>query len=177
MLIVFSGLPGTGKTTLASAVAAATDVVYLRIDTIEQAIRGSAVLAQGVGCSGYEVANELALSNLLLGNRVLVDCVNPVAESRQAWAQVAARAGVALVDIYVVCSDPREHQRRVETRQGDIPGLVPPTWQSVLEHEYEAWGAAPFTLDTALLSVTHAVDMIVARTALPRRAGQSRLPG
>ena len=48
MLIVFSGLPGTGKTTLAKDLAATTGAVYLRIDTIEQAIRNSGALAQDV---------------------------------------------------------------------------------------------------------------------------------
>ena len=75
MLIVFSGLPGTGKSTLAKDLAATTGAVYLRIDTIEQAIRNSGALAQDVGRSGYVVANELALSNLLLGRTVIADCV------------------------------------------------------------------------------------------------------
>ncbi len=39
MLIVFSGLPGTGKTTIAQAVVRRCGAVYLRIDTIEQALR------------------------------------------------------------------------------------------------------------------------------------------
>ena len=64
MLIVFSGLPGTGKTTLARDLASRAGAVYLRVDTIEQAIRNAGVLAKGVGTSGYKVANELALSNL-----------------------------------------------------------------------------------------------------------------
>ncbi|WP_230851520.1 AAA family ATPase, partial [Pseudomonas savastanoi] len=67
MLIVFSGLPGTGKTTIAKDLAATTGAVYLRIDAIEQAIRSSGALAQDVGRSGYMVANELALSNLCIG--------------------------------------------------------------------------------------------------------------
>ncbi|QKZ04415.1 AAA family ATPase [Pseudomonas eucalypticola] len=160
MLIVFSGLPGTGKTTLATSFAAATGAVYLRIDTIEQAIRSAGVLAQGVGRSGYQVANALALSNLQLGRQVVVDGVNPVLESREAWRQVAAQAGVDLLNIQVVCSNRREHQRRVETRVGDIPGLTPPTWQSVLAHEYEAWDEATFCLDTAQLTPEQAVTMI-----------------
>ncbi|MDY7532855.1 AAA family ATPase [Pseudomonas sp. Bout1] len=165
MLIVFSGLPGTGKTTIAKALAGQSGAVYLRIDTIEQAIRDAGVLAQGVGSSGYQVANALALSNLLLGHTVVVDCVNPVAESRQAWSDTALRAGKPLVNIRVVCSDPHEHQRRVESRTSDIPGLTPPAWQSVLAHEYEPWHDAPFTVDTAQLPPNEALALITRRLA------------
>ena len=163
VLIVFSGLPGTGKTTIANALAATTGAVYLRIDSIEQAIRSSGALAQDVGCSGYKVANELALSNLRLGLTVIVDCVNPVIESRMAWSETASKAGVRLVNIQVICSDKDEHRRRVETRVVDIPGLTPPTWQSVLDHEYEAWDDASFCIDTALASPVQAVSMITSR--------------
>ncbi|WP_269084919.1 AAA family ATPase [Pseudomonas sp. Leaf127] len=163
MLIVFSGLPGTGKTTLARRLAMATEAVYLRIDTIEQAIRTAAVLAHDVGTSGYDVANALALSNLQLGRQVIVDGVNPVRESRQAWHTTAQAAGVALVNIQVVCSDAAEHRRRVETRKADIAGLTPPDWASVLRHEYEPWEEMPFTLDTAQVSVEHAVALLAER--------------
>ncbi|WP_338722728.1 AAA family ATPase [Pseudomonas tolaasii] len=154
MLIVFSGLPGTGKTTIARELARQTGAVYLRIDVIEQALRDAGVL---VGASGYGVANGLALSNLRLGHRVIADCVNPVRESREAWKAVASAADVELVDIQVICSDRLEHQRRVEARTGDIPGLTPPTWQSVLAHEYEPWDEPPLTIDTATMTVEQAV--------------------
>lgn len=163
MLIVFSGLPGTGKTTLASRLASSLGALYLRIDTIEQAIRDAKVLVHDVGRSGYQVANALALSNLHLGNTVIVDGVNPVMESRKAWREIASRTGSPLVDIEVICSDTSEHQRRVETREVDIPGLNPPTWQSVRAHEYEPWDIAPFKVDTALMSPDEAVAMIRQR--------------
>ncbi|WLG94196.1 AAA family ATPase [Pseudomonas sp. FP198] len=163
MLIVFSGLPGTGKTTIAKDLAVTTGAVYLRVDTIEQAIRNSGAFAQDVGRSGYMVANELALSNLRLGGIVIVDCVNPVLESRIAWSDIALRAGSLLANIEVICSDKHEHRRRVETRAGDIPGLIPSTWQSVLDHEYEPWVKAPFCIDTASASPVQAVSMIINR--------------
>ena len=60
MLIVFSGLPGTGKTTIAQELARQIRAVYLRIDVIEQTLRDAGVLAGDVGASGYAVANALA---------------------------------------------------------------------------------------------------------------------
>lgn len=163
MLIVFSGLPGTGKTTIAKELAATTGATYLRIDTIEQAIRNSGALAGDVGRSGYMVANQLALSNLLIGRTVVVDCVNPVMESRLMWSDIASTADVRLANIQVICSDATEHRRRVETRVADIVGLTPPTWESVLNHEYEPWVDAPFCIDTALASPAQAVAMITER--------------
>jgi AAA domain len=41
MLIVVSGLPGTGKTTIARKLANELAAVYLRIDSIEQSIRNA----------------------------------------------------------------------------------------------------------------------------------------
>jgi len=166
MLIVFSGLPGTGKTTIARSLAPRLDATYLRIDTIEQAIRNAGVLADDVGTSGYRVANELAANNLRPGHSVVVDCVNPVAESRQAWAEIAARSGAPLLNIEVICSDQHEHRRRVEQRQSDMTGLTPPSWSSVANHEFEAWTQPILRLDTTSLSVDQAVETILGISPL-----------
>ncbi|MHC5787434.1 AAA family ATPase [Pseudomonas idahonensis] len=166
MLIVFSGLPGSGKTTIARTLAPHLGATYLRIDSIEQGLRDVG-LAE-VGKAGYQIALQLAEANLALGNPVLADCVNPVAESRQAWSDLAQRLGVLLLDVEVICSDPREHRRRVETRQVDVPGLQAPSWQSVLDHDYQAWAESPLRLDSASLSPQQAVALILAR--LPVRS-------
>ncbi len=53
-----------------------------------------------------------------------------------------------------------EHQRRVEARTSDIPGLNPPTWLSVQQHEYEPWLTKRLVVDTAVLSPTEALSLI-----------------
>src|ERR1700733_11940471 len=92
MLIVFGGLPGVGKTTLAKAVAREWGAVYLRIDTIEQALHFSEALQGEVGPAGYLVAYRLAEENLRMGRTVVADAVNPLNMSRDAWLSVAADA-------------------------------------------------------------------------------------
>ena len=158
MLIVVGGLPGTGKTTISRAVAIRRSATYLRIDAIEQAIRDAGV--PEVGCAGYRVANVLAEANLMNGQTVVADCVNPVAESRNAWKAIAARAEVRLIEVEVVCSDPVQHRRRVEGRISDIPGLTLPTWQSVLERDYQPWEEPHLIIDTAKLTADDAIPAV-----------------
>jgi predicted kinase len=149
MLIVFGGLPGVGKTTLAKAVAREWDAVYLRVDTVEQALRFSETLSGEVGPAGYLVAYRLAEENLSIGRTVVADSVNPLNMTRDAWLSVAANASKNAIEIEVICSDPSEHQRRVETRKADVDGLSCPTWKAVLDRAYEDWTRPHLVIDTA----------------------------
>ena len=162
LLISMSGLPGTGKSTLALGLAERLHAVWLRIDTIEQAIRDSFVLAGEVGPAGYIVGYGIAEANLRLGHVVVADSVNPIAITRDAWRDVARAAGVRLVEVAVVCSDAVEHRRRVETRVASVAGLVAPTWDEVIGRERDAWERTPVTVDTAGRSIDACLDELVA---------------
>ena len=144
-LIVMSGLPGVGKTAVSRELARAIGAVYLRIDSIEQALRVNGVRVEG---QGYDVAYAVAADNLRLGRTVVADCVNPWPLTRAAWRSVAERAGVRAVEVEIVCSDEAEHRRRVASRVADIDG------------HYRPWDSPRLLIDSSRMNVQEAVGAI-----------------
>ncbi|MFE5320767.1 AAA family ATPase [Paenibacillus sp. NPDC056579] len=164
MLYIFSGLPGTGKSTLSAALAGELRTTYLRVDVVEQAMRAAGVWVDGP--EGYIVCYEIASQNLKLGLDVIADTVNPIHETRRAWRGVAEDLGIPYVEIEVVCSDEREHRHRVATQATDIPGFVLPTWDEVKNRQYDDWERDHIVIDTAHQTV--AESLLALREQLDR---------
>jgi len=166
MLIAFGGLPGTGKTTVSQALARRLAAVYVRIDTLEQAFMGSASGRTDVGPLGYLAGYAVANDNLRLGLTVVADSVNSLDVTRSAWRNVALKAGVRVFEIELICSDTTTHRLRVEGRKADIPGHKLPTWKGVCERQYDPWDSEHLVIDTAIVSVEHAVETIIRHVSM-----------
>lgn len=160
MLIIFSGLPGTGKTTLSRMLAKRIGAVYLRVDTIEAGLKRSMLQIGSAEDAGYQAGCAIAEENLKLGMSVVADSVNPIAISRRLWESAAKKADCPFRSIEIICSDTDEHRRRIENRTTDIDGLTLPTWQSVVDREYEAWPEGHYQLDTAFKSPEVCLEML-----------------
>ena len=138
LLVLFAGLPGSGKSVLSRGVADALGATYLRIDSIESAIVATLTPFKD-NPVGYVIAERVAGDQLVGGRDVVADAVNGVAAARDGWVALAARTGATLRFVEVRCSDAAEHRRRVESRQPEMPGQGVPTWDQVQHRRFEPW--------------------------------------
>src|SRR5690349_5784343 len=134
MLISFSGIPASGKTTIARELAKRVSAFHVEIDSIEQAIRLSGPTLPDTYPLAYRIGFALAQDNLRLGHHVIVDCVNGVSGWRDKWRDLAKTEGAALCEVEVVCSDAAIHRARFAGRSDDREQR----WVEATEH-YQKW--------------------------------------
>jgi predicted kinase len=128
------------------------------MDTIEQALKPENM---PVGNEGYLIAYAVAEDNLRAGNIVIADSVNPIPITRDAWQDVAIRNNCKFFEIETICSDKEDHKRRVETRKADITGHKLPTWQEVIDREYDDWKTKNLVIDTFIHTTEKSVEILV----------------
>lgn len=159
VLYIFSGLPASGKSTLAMRLAKYTNSIYLRIDTVEQALRE--LCNDEVVAEGYQLSYRVVRDNLKLGISAVADSCNPLRITRDEWEQVAVGTGANFVNIEVQCSNKLEHQQRAESRiREDIDGRVP-TWEQIQRRHYVPWHKQVISIDTAGQSVDQSFDVLI----------------
>lgn len=161
ILISLSGLPGVGKTTLARELAAQIGAIHLRVDSVETALKNSALKIYCPEDGGYLVLASIAKDNLSLGIDVIVDTVNPLEITRQLWRETATGGGSSLLNIEIICSDLDIHRKRVEERKSDIEGHIIPNWDDVTDRYFEVWGNDRLVVDTAHQRIDESVAVIL----------------
>ncbi len=164
MLIVFSGLPGTGKSELAQHLGRQLRIPVFSVDPIESAILRAGI-ASGfeTGLAAYLVVEELVSTQLDLGLSAIVDAVNAVEQAKAMWRKVASQYGLAMKVIECFCSDEALHRERLEKRRrGLVESFREPTWADVQRRliEYTPWSEPVLRVDAVASSESNARRVI-----------------
>src|SRR5512143_3265113 len=152
-LIVFTGLPGTGKSGIAEAVARELGIPIFAKDWLEATlIRCELLPAEGgppLGSAGYQLLTTLAERQLQLGQSVILDSVASTLSIRAEWRSLAQTYQAEWRVIECVCSDEAAHHARLNVRQRGIPGWHELDWSDVehVKDYYARWDEERLILD------------------------------
>jgi len=152
-LVVFSGLPGTGKSTLAEVIGKQFGIPVFAKDWLEAVLLQNGLQptqdGKALGYVGYELLTSLAERQLMLGQSAILDSVASIQKIRDAWKSLAGKYLAEWRVIECLCSDETIHRERLLTRERDIPGWHELEWSEVerVKEYYVSWQEEHLVLD------------------------------
>lgn len=151
LLVAFKGMPGTGKSTLARALAQELHWPLLDKDDIKD------VLDQYIPDSGgiaYETLFSLVHRQALLGLHVICDCPLTFERSYTRLRKIAANTNVTLLLIETHCTDERVWRERIEARKAlHLPAHHQTDWQAFQAYRQAMSMQASYSISDPLLTV------------------------
>lgn len=157
-VIVFTGLPGTGKSTLAERLASDSGVPAFAGDWLLGALTPYRVLG-GLEREAFiglhdNLLRTLITRQLLLAQSAIADCVANDALAAD-WRELAASHGARFHVVECVCSDTALHRARLTSRVRGIPGRHEVDWAHVerMREEYP-----PLTVDRLVVDAVRPLE-------------------
>jgi predicted kinase len=149
-LIVLSGLPGSGKSTLSNLLSQKTGSPVLSVDPIESSIIKSGIEKSfETGYAAYLVAETLAKEQLNNGLSVIIDAVNAEDEAKQVWIRLAKELDISIV-VLECTLDEEIHKARLAARVRGLHGIEEISWDRIEERRSVStiWPTESKSVDT-----------------------------
>jgi predicted kinase len=152
-LILFCGLPGTGKSTLAEAIGRELNIPVFAKDWLEATLVRAGLVSnnrdKSLGIAGYDLLTTLAERQFKMGQSVILDCVASTESIRTTWRNLAAQYEADWLVVECICSDVHLHEARLLERKRGIPGWYELEWADVerIRSYYAPWNELRLILD------------------------------
>jgi predicted kinase len=148
-LIVFSGIPGVGKSRLSFKLAEKMGIAILTKDQVERTLIESK-LVQDTARVAYDVMIQTAEFNLHHGVSIILDAVWGTNNLRKHLKTITTEMSAELYIIECICSDEGLWKKRVGSREEMVKGWDPAGWDEVerVKEYYESWEMPHLTLDS-----------------------------
>jgi len=152
-LIIFSGLPGTGKSTMAEMIGKDLAIPVFAKDWLEATLVRSGLKSvtedKSLGSAGYELLTTLAERQLMLGQSVILDSVAGSQTIRGTWRQLSEQYEADWRVVECICSDETLQRARLKDRKRHIPGWHELEWSEVerVKQYYFPWEGEHLVLD------------------------------
>lgn len=151
--ILFSGLPGTGKSSLAEAVGQELKIPVFTKDWLEANLVTSGLVSTNndslLGFAGYNLLTLLAERQLQMKQSVILDCVASTESIRGTWRDLVLRFNAMWLVIECICSNEAIHRERLCERKRGIPGWYEIEWKDIekIKSYFAPWNESHLIVD------------------------------
>lgn len=173
-LVLVTGLPGTGKSTMADVAATELGAPVVGHDWAMSGLRPYPELQETLDAMGlrghrgvgWSILWALARSQLRRGHPVVLDGVARAPEVGGTRA-LAHEEGAPSFVVMTACADPEMHRTRIEGRQRGIPGWYELDWDHVARarDEWKELGDVDLVLEAAAAVAQNAASLRDALSA------------
>ena len=138
-LMLITGLPGTGKSTIAEQAASLLGAPVLAHDWAMSGLRPHGAIQSALDSMsppghqsvGWSILRALARAQIRRGSSVVLDGVARATSADQC-REVATEEGARFLTVLAECTDLEIHRSRIEDRQRSIPNWYELEWDRVL---------------------------------------------